>query len=155
MNEETVQPERAASQEEENRDHDIYRKGLRDGQRKGGAQVLAACQGAVEVFIQEIGKFSQEFAKWRPFKKWDRDDWEAAGSRLLCDLSEAMEKLQPAASDLEALLREERVKERLCVLGEHPGLCNGDTDNPERHARLCKYHQELAELEKARAEGKG
>jgi hypothetical protein len=34
MNEETVQPERAASREEEGRDHGFYRKGFRDGQAK-------------------------------------------------------------------------------------------------------------------------
>jgi hypothetical protein len=59
----------------------------------------------------------------------------------------AIHSLQPAASDLEELLREER----LCVLREHPGLCNGDSDNPERHALCCKYHQEIGELEKGRA----
>ncbi len=67
------------------------------------------------------------------------------------DLPSKLEQLQPTAEALEALLREERIKERLCVLGEYPGLCNGDTDNPERHSRCCKYHQELDELEKARA----
>ncbi len=59
--------------------------------------------------------------------------------------------LQPAAKDLEELLEEARREERLCVLAENPGLCNGDEGNPQRHARCCKYHQEISELEKARA----
>ena len=54
-------------------------------------------------------------------------------------------------TDLEALLRDAGLKGRLSALRENPGLCNGDTDNPERHVRLCKYHQEIHELEKARA----
>ena len=80
-----------------------YDQGFKAGQKQGGAEVLAACQSTVEVFIQEIGKFSDEFGKKRPFKTWDRDDWEAAGLRLLTDVQDALEKVQPAAKDLEAL----------------------------------------------------
>jgi len=103
--------------------------------KEARAEVLAACQGVVEVFIQEIGKFSQQFARWRPFKKWDRDDWEAAGSRLLCDLSEAMEKVQPAAKDLEEYVKNLPLSEIARIKGL-PGLAKlGKTyDRPDFHA---------------------
>ena len=59
------------------------------------------------------------------------------------------------ALEYQSGLKDGELKGRLCALRENPGLCNGDTDNPERHVRLCKYHQEIHELEKARAEGEG
>ncbi len=120
---------------------------LEQDRRQTSAEVLAACSANVEETCKIL-------------LKTDRTKDEKILIAGACTLVQSrLEVLSPAASDLEALLeearREERVKERLCVLGEHPGLCNGDTDNPERHSRLCKYHQELAELEKARANGKG
>ncbi len=59
------------------------------------------------------------------------------------------------ALEYQSGLKEGELKGRLSALRENPGLCNGDTDNRERHSRCCKYHQELSELEKARAEEKG
>ncbi len=78
-----------------------------------------------------------------------------AAEQLLKALTEGGEfavgsPLDKAKKRVEELLRKAELKGRLCILRENPGLCNGDTDNPERHARLCKYHQEVAELEKAR-----
>lgn len=46
------------------------------------------------------------------------------------------------------LLREAKLEE----LRDWPDLCNS---NSERHPAFCQYHQRIAELEKARAEGKG
>ena len=37
---------------------------------------------------------------------------------------------------------------RLATLRDWPELCNGDTDVPLRHAKLCKYHREIARLER-------
>ena len=115
--------------------------------KQARSEVLAACKGTVEVFIQEIGKFSDEFGKKRPFKTWDREDWEAAGLRLLTDVQDALDKLQPASSDLEALLREKELAVRYQVQTRLDALQASilHEENTER----------LLELEKARAEGKG
>ena len=127
-----------------------YNKGWDAGIKQARAEVLAACQNVVEVFIQEIGKFSLEFARWRPFKKWDQDDWEAAGLRLLTDVQDAMEKVQPAASDLEALLEEARREAELKGLRME---CTGmrmhkiyDTAGKV----LCPACDRMLKLEKAR-----
>jgi len=59
----------------------------------------------------------------------------------------AIHSLQPAASDLEELLRKERLNE----LKDWPELCNIVHCN---HGRNCMYHSRIAELEKARASGR-
>ena len=63
-------------------------------------EVLAACSERIDLFMENIGNYSDEFGKKRPFKTWDRDDWEAAALRLLSDVQDALDNLQPAASDL-------------------------------------------------------
>ena len=116
---------------------DMCAQAIREAEKRRGAEVLAAC-------IKELERLSEEA------RGFGFDD----DSLVISNAKDKVKELQPAASDLEALLREAELKGRLCVLRENPGLCNGDTDNPERHSRLCKYHQEISELEKARAEGK-
>lgn len=115
---------------------------IRELVKQARSEVLTACQGVVEVFIQEIGKFSDELGKKRAFKTWDRGDWEAAGLRLLTDIQDALEKVQPAASDLEALLREARVKELWHLVNNAPGYST---------EVMHFIDDRLAELEKARA----
>ena len=127
-----------------------YNKGWDEGSKQARAEVLVACQGVVEVFIQEIGRCSDEFGKYRPFKKWNREDWEAAGLRLLTDVQDALEKVQPAASALEALLREAELRGRWA---QHARERHGDGEGREFFCDECKH---LTELEKARAnKGKG
>ena len=109
--------------------------------QRTSAEVLAAC-------IKSVSEAKQIWLSWHDLTRLGKGKEYADAAELIVD---RLRNVQPAASDLEALLREERIKERLCVLRENPGLCNGDIDNPERHSRCCKYHQELAELEKARA----
>ncbi len=123
-----------------------------DANKHARAEVLAACSERLDLFMENIGNYSDEFGKKAPFKTWDRDDWEAAALRLLSDVQDALDQLQPAAKDLEELLREER--EKFIVLFQ-------EAPNPAKGTCLseyCDWYEKVSIAigeEKARAEGKG
>ena len=56
----------------------------------------------------------------------------------------AIRALSPDPNFLDRKMAEERLR----TLRDWPELCNGDTDVPLRHAKLCKYHREIARLER-------
>ncbi len=127
---------------------------VHEAEKQARAEVLAACSERIDLFMENIGNYSDEFGKKRPFKTWDRDDWEAAALRLLSDVQDALDKLQPAAKDLEELLRKAELKglERF-----HPDHCYAaKKDDRVRFSwPCCGIGKRITELEKARAEGKG
>ena len=63
-----------------------YNQGFKAGQKQARAEVLAACKNTIEIFLQQLGRFAV-----LPSRK------------LLLDVLDAIEELQPAAKDLEAL----------------------------------------------------
>jgi hypothetical protein len=80
-------------------------KALEEHDKRIRAEVLATCGERIDLFMENIGNYSDEFGKKRPFKTWDRDDWEAAALRLLSDVQDALDKLQPTASALEEYVK--------------------------------------------------
>ena len=120
---------------------------LRERDKRIRAEVLEACSERIDLLMENIGNYSDEFGKKRPFKTWDRDDWEAAALRLLSDVQDALDNLHPAASDLEALLREARLNEA----NAHSTAFNlaMAAHKPEKYAQWRK--ERITELEKARA----
>ena len=108
---ETARPEaeRAASREEENRDHRFYRKGFGDGQAKARAEVLAACINATCVLCRTEKPYLMWFGgkNWKGrYQAWVHDvKLESCVEVQTCPAN-AIRSLQPAASDLEALLEQ-------------------------------------------------
>jgi hypothetical protein len=115
------------------------------------AEVLAAYGERIDLFMENIGNYSDEFGKKRPFKTWDRDDWEAAALRLLTDVQDALDELQPAASDLEALLREAELKSLYWCRQNLDTYDHGEGIPYAAVALRHKMDMRIAELEKARA----
>ena len=69
------------------------------------------------------------------------------GKEYAAILFQLMSDIRALSPDPKFLARK-MAEERLRTLRDWPELCNGDTDVPVRHAKLCKYHREIARLER-------
>lgn len=113
-----------------------YNKGWDEGTIQAQAEVLAACDKVIHAYCARYGALDASNNTFRTCR----------------ELQKRISELQPAAKDLEELLEEARRGARLNELKDWPELCNIIHCV---HGRNCMYHRRIAELEKARAEGKG
>jgi hypothetical protein len=111
-----------------------------DANKQGWAEALAACIAKVKRRIQ----LAQDGGL-----PGDMQD-----ESLLALVRKDLEQLQPAAKDLEELLREARLEEHKAVCADCNATVEADWPNPTKF-KLPKLCQRLAGLEKARAISKG
>ena len=109
---------------------------IMNAEKQAQVEVLAACIRRIEHLR---GKWSQDD---------DRAQW------ALIRAGEELEELQPAAKDLEELLRKAKLEEHKAVCADCNAVVEADWPRSTKF-KLPKPCQRLAELEKARAkEGK-
>ena len=119
----------------------IFTRKVDDALKQARAEVLAAC---AEVAFQDARQ-KHSGDNFRSKEELEAD------IKVAIRIAQNIQKLQPAARDLEALLREARLEEAKWWNSNH-------YPSPQNHDPakcLCLACSRVAELEKARAEGKG
>ena len=109
-----------------------------------------------ESFLRKIGKpglDADDFLRWleRKLTEAQAETVERCIESLIEEGADEdcryIYKIRAISPDPNFLARK-MAEERLRTLRDWPELCNGDTDVPVRHAKLCKYHREIARLER-------